>query len=682
MGPLPAARLCKSIKSDTHSSRYEPQVHGDFELSVRLFCLFALERVFTCCVYRSAKISLNSHCTTISSAGAGDILPSKRSYPFWKSTINRSSLIVITQMEQLSEKDVPLLFSDHLTRQFGHVFDQASAGGHLVKRVLKFTQKLRKITQTYTNELDALVSYEQQKVLAIKDNSECKLATLGTLSQFQAMAEGYKVFLERFDDSVLMPLVNFRQVSGIQLKSIMAQQKPKFQIVANARGELDSSKQSFEKLMKTAEVASTKRSRPRRPSTSKSNSKSDPIPNITRQRSRTALSQSNSGPRENNPPKSKGDNKWRFNTISRKIFNKGSPRAPAKPNRRRSLSVSGCPPSENRDLPVRASTDVGVSTLGQGLQRTSSSIFRRVSTESAQDNFTRKCRAACENYQTALDVVNDAEEIYYLREVPEFLKRLQSLEERRIVTVSNVYTDLSKISSHMCDNFKEVNSSTKELNVRTCIDSYVSQMVTRYGSSKNHRKRTYSLKIKPEDFLMFDSMRNGVAVCDEPKLCENDMEVSVSVLATVVTPLRGLNIHSIKKRANLTQIISNKDSRKVFMNFLKSIYCQENLDFFLAVNEYGSLKFDSNVEARAAAKIITDRFLGDNAVQQVNLSSSASELVISRIHNVNYVIDEGFFKDIRKDVFDLMFYDSFPKFLKSDAFRICMQILPHLGMRD
>eukprot|EP01083_Nonionella_stella_P300721 1028208_1 len=118
MGPLPAARLCKSIKSDTHSSRYEPQ------------------------------------------------------------------------MEQLSEKDVPLLFSDHLTRQFGHVFDQASAGGHLVKRVLKFTQKLRKITQTYTNELDALVSYEQQKVLAIKDNSECKLATLGTLSQFQAMAEG------------------------------------------------------------------------------------------------------------------------------------------------------------------------------------------------------------------------------------------------------------------------------------------------------------------------------------------------------------------------------------------------------------------------------------------------------------------------------------------------------------
>ncbi|MEQ2181011.1 hypothetical protein GOODEAATRI_007021 [Goodea atripinnis] len=66
---------------------------------------------------------------------------------------------------------------------------------------------------------------------------------------------------------------------------------------------------------------------------------------------------------------------------------------------------------------------------------------------------------------------------------------------------------------------------------------------------------------------------------------------------------------------SLEMVLSKKSGQKVFRDFLKSEFCEENLDFWLACKKYQT--FDSLKERTRIAASIYEEFIRDESPKQV-----------------------------------------------------------------
>lgn len=113
--------------------------------------------------------------------------------------------------------------------------------------------------------------------------------------------------------------------------------------------------------------------------------------------------------------------------------------------------------------------------------------------------------------------------------------------------------------------------------------------------------------------------------------------------------------------------------------FLKKEFSHENIYFWVACEKYRSLS--SPAERAASARDIFERHLCLGALEPVNVDSHARQATQDGLTDAASTL----FLQAQKQIFNLMKFDSYPRFLKSDLYKECVvrelsgQALPFPG---
>jgi len=104
-----------------------------------------------------------------------------------------------------------------------------------------------------------------------------------------------------------------------------------------------------------------------------------------------------------------------------------------------------------------------------------------------------------------------------------------------------------------------------------------------------------------------------------------------------------------------------------FRSFLKELHSTENLAFWLEVEEYKAL---TNAADRSIkAKDMYIKFIAPNGRYEINICDALKKELLQKMVHLDKDVDEHLFDSVQRSIFDLMSYDSYAKFLKSERYR-------------
>ncbi|XP_056135519.1 regulator of G-protein signaling 5 [Lampris incognitus] len=112
---------------------------------------------------------------------------------------------------------------------------------------------------------------------------------------------------------------------------------------------------------------------------------------------------------------------------------------------------------------------------------------------------------------------------------------------------------------------------------------------------------------------------------------------------------------------DLDSLLSSKTGLQAFRWFLCSEFSNENLEFWLACEDY---RVSPSHLLRAKASSIYSKFVSPNSSHEVNLDAETREALLGVIDSPS--VDT--FKDAQQRIYSLMASDSFPRFLRSPHF--------------
>ncbi|KAM9327129.1 regulator of G-protein signaling 4 [Gastrophryne carolinensis] len=110
---------------------------------------------------------------------------------------------------------------------------------------------------------------------------------------------------------------------------------------------------------------------------------------------------------------------------------------------------------------------------------------------------------------------------------------------------------------------------------------------------------------------------------------------------------------------SLENLMNNECGLAAFRSFLQSEYSEENLDFWLACENYRKTKSTSKLASKA--QMIYDDFISVEASREVNLDSATREETIKNMLQPTHLC----FDQAQHKIFILMEKDSYRRFLKS-----------------
>lgn len=116
---------------------------------------------------------------------------------------------------------------------------------------------------------------------------------------------------------------------------------------------------------------------------------------------------------------------------------------------------------------------------------------------------------------------------------------------------------------------------------------------------------------------------------------------------------------------DLETLLNNKGGMQAFRGFLRSEFSEENLEFWLACEDY---RDSPSSLQKIKASSIYSQFINPDAPQEVNLDAETREAVLS-------VMDSpcaDTFNKAQQRIYSLMAKDSFPRFLRSHH---CMEAI-------
>ncbi|XP_077258095.1 regulator of G protein signaling family member locomotion defects isoform X6 [Temnothorax americanus] len=116
------------------------------------------------------------------------------------------------------------------------------------------------------------------------------------------------------------------------------------------------------------------------------------------------------------------------------------------------------------------------------------------------------------------------------------------------------------------------------------------------------------------------------------------------------------------------KLLEDPKGLQTFAEFLKKEFSHENIYFWAACERYKDTK-DAALRRRLACQIY-QRHLSSTAAEPVNVDSHASGQITQEL------LDEApadLFLQAQKQVFNLMKFDSYPRFLRSELYRACLE---------
>ncbi|KAJ6250673.1 diflavin flavoprotein a 2-related [Anaeramoeba flamelloides] len=114
---------------------------------------------------------------------------------------------------------------------------------------------------------------------------------------------------------------------------------------------------------------------------------------------------------------------------------------------------------------------------------------------------------------------------------------------------------------------------------------------------------------------------------------------------------------------NLHSLINLKDGLELFRKFLVQEFSEENLDFWLEIDNYKKMK-NGHPNQIDVAKHIYDDFISYGSPQEININHKNRVKITDLIRDKKIYND--MFDDAQKEIDSLLVRDSFPRFIKSD----------------
>lgn len=115
---------------------------------------------------------------------------------------------------------------------------------------------------------------------------------------------------------------------------------------------------------------------------------------------------------------------------------------------------------------------------------------------------------------------------------------------------------------------------------------------------------------------------------------------------------------------SLGTVLSQKRGQTAFRDFLKSEFCEENLDFWLACQDFKA--FDSPEELQRRAASIYEEFISVDSPTQVNLDFYTKETIGQTLQQPS----PSCFVVAQRKIYSLMENDSFPRFIQSEQYKV------------
>ena len=179
-------------------------------------------------------------------------------------------------------------------------------------------------------------------------------------------------------------------------------------------------------------------------------------------------------------------------------------------------------------------------------------------------------------------------------------------------------------------------------------------------------------------FVVVDTKRDRV--CSDP-MAQIFLKTELKSMTSTATPCL----------EEMSTLVSYPPSREVFYKFLESTYCEENLEFWLAVERLKDYEYFSNEDSlfsdgdqagidgnngsKSTYKVhnialdILNRFLADTAPKPINVDYTLRERLLSTFESEDSESMISAFADAQGVILALLFHDAYPKFRDSELFR-------------
>ncbi|XP_002188951.2 regulator of G-protein signaling 1 [Taeniopygia guttata] len=112
---------------------------------------------------------------------------------------------------------------------------------------------------------------------------------------------------------------------------------------------------------------------------------------------------------------------------------------------------------------------------------------------------------------------------------------------------------------------------------------------------------------------------------------------------------------------SLEKLLASQSGQGVFREFLKSEFSEENIEFWLACEDYKKTKSD---HLHGKAEKIYEEFVQSDAIKQINIDYQIREATAKKAQDPTHTS----FDEAQKTVYILMERDSYPRFLKSKSY--------------
>uniref|UniRef100_A0A8C6LJC3 Regulator of G protein signaling 18 n=1 Tax=Nothobranchius furzeri TaxID=105023 RepID=A0A8C6LJC3_NOTFU len=109
-------------------------------------------------------------------------------------------------------------------------------------------------------------------------------------------------------------------------------------------------------------------------------------------------------------------------------------------------------------------------------------------------------------------------------------------------------------------------------------------------------------------------------------------------------------------------VFSLSDGVETFTQFLRTEFSEENIEFWLACEEYKTI--DSETKLRSKAKYIYTVFIESEAPKEVNIDCNTKKAIMKNMEQPT----RSCFEAAQMKVYSLMKKDSYPRFLHSDIY--------------
>ncbi|KAL4635039.1 regulator of G-protein signaling 5-like [Arapaima gigas] len=127
--------------------------------------------------------------------------------------------------------------------------------------------------------------------------------------------------------------------------------------------------------------------------------------------------------------------------------------------------------------------------------------------------------------------------------------------------------------------------------------------------------------------------------------------------------LKLAHLESSQWKESFEKLLTNKDGLLAFRSFLVSEYSEENIDFYLACEDYRNAK--SSTELSVKAKEIYEEFVQCDAPREVNIDQGTRNITKTNLEQPTRTC----FDVAQLRIYTLMEKDCYPRFLRSTTYQ-------------